>query len=278
MLNNAITGVGEGFERRKQQGVINDREAQRLAMEREMRNTQTQREDRMETEGNRRFNLATDRETRLDQDSKARGDREEKRLNLAMQPHIQADVTDPVSGTSMTLTGTPEQLAAMQSEYAKKFPGKQLQVSNKKAFAAQFNVGGAQFSFQDPEAANKFATDMKTTHGIDVFKTDSATPEVFTSPGGQEFVKRGKQFLKGAPAPTGSTTTSVKETPPGPFARVGTPITKTTNVTTRVSSAVPRGTTGAEPGGQRVKVKGPNGESGTVDASDTLPEGWSKIE
>lgn len=96
-----------------------------------------------------------------------RADAEEARLKAAAAPKIQADLTDPETGSSMTFTGTPEQLDGLTAAAAAK--GKRIAISNKKAFAAQFNIGESQFSFSDPDAAKKFADDFKAQHGIDVY-------------------------------------------------------------------------------------------------------------
>lgn len=243
MLNSAISDVGEGFARRKQQGIINEREAQRIAMERDLRTTQAQRESRMETEGNRRFDLMERRQDRIEGDAQARAEREEKRLDLANQPHVQADVYDEVNGTSMTVTGTPAQIEAMQAEYQKK-TGKPLRVSNKKDFAATFNVGGAQFSFMNPEQATKFAEDMKAK-GIDVYK--ASAPQVTTTPGGMEIITDAKgRMVKGASAPDpGYTTIQTRQQPPDPFSTNKVP-TVLTNITTRLPA-------GGQPAGKKAE-------------------------
>jgi hypothetical protein len=84
-------------------------------------------------------------------------------------PKVQADITEPETGTNMTFTGTPEQLQKMQDAYSDAHDGQELKVSGKRAFAAQFNVGGAQFSFEDQDSANKFASDMQANHGVNVY-------------------------------------------------------------------------------------------------------------
>lgn len=92
-------------------------------------------------------------------------DASEKRLSLANQPHIQADLKSD-DGQTMTFTGTPDQLNGLIA--SAKQQGKNITVSNKKDFAAQFDVGGAKFSFSDQDAANKFA-DQMADRGIDVY-------------------------------------------------------------------------------------------------------------
>ena len=148
LLQQAIQHTGDSFGRNRQLDVENNFRQQQLA--------EQQKRDAIE-QAFRDKQLA---------DSNRRADAEAKRLDLASQPHIQADLVDPDSGSSMTFTGSPEQLDGITAAAAAK--GKRITVSNKKAFAAQYNLNGAQFSFSDPDAAKKFADDFKANHGVDV--------------------------------------------------------------------------------------------------------------
>ena len=148
LLQNAIQNTGNVFGRQRQQDVENSFRDQQLA--------EQQKRDAVEQ---------TFRDRQL-ADSTRRADAEERRFKEANQPKIQADLLDPETGSSMTFTGTPEQLDGITAAAAAK--GKKVAISNKKAFAAQYNLNGAQFSFSDPDAAKKFAADFKANHGVEV--------------------------------------------------------------------------------------------------------------
>lgn len=51
-----------------------------------------------------------------------------------------------------------------------------------------------------------------------------------------------------------------------------------TNQMNGMQGQLPARTTDTTPNTQRVRVKGPNGETGTVDASEQLPDGWTPIQ
>lgn len=58
----------------------------------------------------------------------------------------------------------------------------------------------------------------------------------------------------------------------------GQPTTVKTDVTNDASGNPNSVTKTTSKGSSRIKVTGPNGESGTVDSSETLPDGWSKVQ
>lgn len=155
MLQNSLQNLGSTFQRSRQMDVENSFRQQQ--MEEEKRRTGVDQSFR---------DAQMAHYTQMENAATQRAEKEQKRLDLANQPHIQADLTDPDTGSAMTFTGTPEQLDSTIA--AAKQQGKTVKVGNKRAFAAQFNVGGSQFSFQDPDAAEKFAAGMKEK-GIDVF-------------------------------------------------------------------------------------------------------------
>ena len=215
MLQNSLQNLGSTFQRQREQDAMNayrqqqlDEEKRRTAVDQAFRDAQMQHYNAME-------NAASDRATA-----------EQSKVDLANQPHIQA-VLKGSDGSNMTFTGTPQQLDAMLA--AAKQQGKDITVENKKEFAAQFNVGGAQFSFTDQDAASKFADGMKQK-GIDVYNPPA--PKVSTTPGGQELVTDGKgHVIKGAP-PVMQTQT-VRQVPPPIGSTNNAPISLT-NTTTRV--------------------------------------------
>lgn len=203
MLQQSIQHLGQGaFERQQAQRQM-QMEMQRNALEQQFRQAQLAHETTMEDANNRRADV---QQSRADADKahyQAEDDANNRRADNANQPKVQADLKHS-DGTTMTFTGTPQQLQAMQD--AAKAKGDNITVANKKNFAAQFTVGDAQFSFDDPDAADKFATNMKSQHGIDVYANQG--PSVTTTPGGQELVTDRKgHVVKGAPASVGPTQT-----------------------------------------------------------------------
>ena len=278
MLNQSITGLGEGFAQRRQQKVINDREAQRIALERELRDTQQQRENRMETEGNRRWDLTERRQTRMEEDFKGRAEREEKRLDMAEKrldlanaPRVSTTYFDPVTGRKGTMSGPAQAINDYADDY-EKHTGKKLQLGEFKAVA---NVGMVQQTFDDPAHLEAFAADM-LKRGIDVYKP--VAPTFTKTPEGQEIITTGTgHVIKGAPAPQPNRTTEKTEVIQDPTFPGIAPTTRTNKITT--VTGVPRGTSGEQPGaaapwGERVPGLGQAsgvGSESIIDTGRTTP-------
>ena len=221
MLNQSLQNLGDTFYRNRMADQA------KAAKEREdtiMENFRDEQLKRLDNQGNR----ASDHYDLMEKKADTANTAIQSKLDLANQPHIQADLVVD-DGNNMTFTGTPQQLDAMVSAAQKQ--GKTIKVQNKKAFAAQFNIGGAQYSFQDPDAAQTFAEGMKEK-GIDVFKPQA--PNVSTTPGGQELVTDAKgHVIKGAPAAAPGFTTQTVRQIPSPLGGTNAP-TSITNMVTRL--------------------------------------------
>ena len=159
MLQDALQNLGTTFQRSRQLDAENayrqqlvEEAKQRTATDKALREAQLQ--------------YAINRGKSEDDRAAA----QEERLAGANQPRIQADLKSD-DGQTMTFTGTPDQLDNLIA--GAKQQGKNITVENKKNFAAQFNVNGAQFSFTDEGAANTFADGMKAK-GIDVYAPQQA--------------------------------------------------------------------------------------------------------
>lgn len=220
MLNQAITGLGDAAARRRQQNVVNQREAERIALEHEMRGIQQRREDRIEKEGNRQFDLMVDREDRM-RDTATKPTYRWTSGGVEQTAHslkdfgqmIQAHPADPTDDdhSELDLSGVNAHGVTVRQK---------IRIPN---------------SLKDHDGAKQSAAEAIKSFAEYTGSVSVPEPEVFTTPGGQEFVKRGKQLIKGAPAPDpGSTTTTIKTEPPPAWAAPGTAATSVTNTTTRV--------------------------------------------
>jgi hypothetical protein len=201
MLQNALQTLGQGAFERNQAQRQAQLEMQRIALEQQMRDVQ---EKRYDAQSSHYATMEGQNQDRANAALAAQAAATEK----ANAARITADLKHS-DGSTMTFTGTPEQLQAMQN--AAKAKGDNITVTGRKDFAATFNVGGANFQFQDQDAADKFAAGMKANHGIDVYSPQA--PNVTTTPGGQEIILDAKgHVIKGAP-PTPGGTQTIRQVP-----------------------------------------------------------------
>jgi hypothetical protein len=271
MLNNAIAGVGEGAAKRRQQGIINDREAERIALERDMHRQQGERADKQ-------FKLSSAREDRMEADGARRYDLQEKRENRMLEQATKPTYQWTSGGVKQTAHSLEDFTSMVQQNPADDTDGgSDLEMTGQNEHGISFRqrVKIPKSVLSDENAKKSAATAIKSFAEM-TGSVKAAAPTVMTTPGGQEFIVDNKgRPIKGASAPDpGHTTTTVKQEAPSPFAPPGTPPITTTNRTTRVPN-VPHGT---ERGTKRIRVKTADGKTGTMDASEKLPEGWSVIE
>lgn len=143
MLNQAITGFGDAAERRRQQSIVNQREAERIAMEHEMRNLHQQREDRMEQEGTRRFNLQEDRENRRDKQAFDRDN--------SLDAYFQSDDGKAVLGFKGSWEGVKNYMDGLE-----KNTGQKWHFTNPPDRSAKKNIGSIHYQGAEGTAVQPF--------------------------------------------------------------------------------------------------------------------------